>query len=165
MSYKVAFVSLGCAKNLVNTEQMMALCRKADVIIPNLTEAAMLSGLPYRENMDDNYVNLLLDSIDHPCVVLTGAGTTEEETGVAVKQGARVARYRHRRIEGSYHGTGDIFAAALTGAYLKGRNLEKSVEIAADFTCKCIEKTWENPAHWYGVKFETVLPELMQILM
>ena len=29
MSYKVAFVSLGCAKNLVNTEQMMALCRKA----------------------------------------------------------------------------------------------------------------------------------------
>ena len=29
MPYQVAFVSLGCAKNLVNTEQMMALCRKA----------------------------------------------------------------------------------------------------------------------------------------
>ena len=29
MPYKVAFVSLGCAKNLVNTEQMMALCRDA----------------------------------------------------------------------------------------------------------------------------------------
>ena len=29
MPYRIAFVSLGCAKNLVNTEQMMALCRQA----------------------------------------------------------------------------------------------------------------------------------------
>lgn len=143
---------------------MLALCRKADVILPNLTEASMLSGLPYRENMDNNYVNSILSAIGHPCVVLTGAGITSEETGVALKQGDRIVHYRHPRIDGSYHGTGDIFAAALAGARLKGIELEKSVRIAADFTYRCIEETKQNPAHWYGVKFETVLPELLQML-
>jgi len=45
MSYKVAFVSLGCAKNLVNTEQMMALCRKAGHIVTGEPEGADVAVL------------------------------------------------------------------------------------------------------------------------
>ena len=41
---------------------------------------------------------------------------------------------------------------------------EEAVKIAADFTCMCISNTAENPAHWYGVKFETALPELIRML-
>ena len=37
---KVAFVSLGCAKNLVNTEQMMALCRAAGYTVTGEPEGA-----------------------------------------------------------------------------------------------------------------------------
>ncbi len=45
MSYKVAFVSLGCAKNLVNTEQMMALCRKAGHTVTGEPEGADVAVL------------------------------------------------------------------------------------------------------------------------
>ena len=45
MPYKVAFISLGCAKNLVNTEQMMALCRKAGHIVTGDAEGADVAVL------------------------------------------------------------------------------------------------------------------------
>ena len=45
MSYKIAFISLGCAKNLVNTEQMMALCRKAGHTVTGDPEGADVAVL------------------------------------------------------------------------------------------------------------------------
>ena len=51
---------------------MERLCRKADIIIPNITEAAMFARMPYQASLDEEYVSQLLDKIGHPCVVLTG---------------------------------------------------------------------------------------------
>ena len=45
MPYKVAFISLGCAKNLVNTEQMMALCRAAGHTVTGEPEGADVAVL------------------------------------------------------------------------------------------------------------------------
>ena len=45
MSYKVAFLSLGCSKNLVNTEQMMALCRDAGFTVTGEPEGADVAVL------------------------------------------------------------------------------------------------------------------------
>lgn len=143
---------------------MEKLCRKADVILPNITEAALLSGNPYRENLSEDYVHKLLRDLAHPCVILTGAGFSEEETGIALREGEKRWHYAHRKIGKSYHGTGDIFAAAFTGALMQGRDKFGAVKTAADFVCRCIENTAANPAHWYGVKFETALPELMRML-
>lgn len=145
-------------------QAMGALCRKADVIIPNITEAAMLSGMPYRENLSERYVDSLLDVWNHPCVILTGVGYEAGKTGVVVREGESQEYYAHPRIGKSYHGTGDIFAACFTGALMQEKTLYEAVRIAADFTCKCIENTEANPAHWYGVKFETALPDLLQML-
>lgn len=143
---------------------MGSLCRKADVIIPNITEAAMLSGQKYQETLCEEYVSDLLAGLTHPCVILTGVGYREGETGVMIREGKSQQYYAHPRIGKSYHGTGDIFAACFTGALMQENSLYDAVKIAADFTCKCIENTAENPAHWYGVKFETALPELIRIL-
>ncbi len=141
---------------------MGELCRQADVIVPNVTEAAMLSGLPFREELDEAYVTELLSALDHRCVVLTGVGYHPEETGIMVREGERQSRYAHPRLGKSYHGTGDIFASAFTGAWMQEKAMMEAVKIAADFTCKCIENTRKNPAHWYGVKFETALGDLIQ---
>lgn len=140
------------------------LCRKADVILPNITEAAMLSGIPYQETLDTSYVSRLLDGLENPCVVLTGVGYGEGETGILLQDGAQWYHYRHRRIGKSYHGTGDMFAASFTGALMQGKSKQDAARIAAEFTCLCIENTEKNPAHWYGVKFETALPELIRML-
>ena len=148
----------------VYAEAMAKLCGKADIILPNVTEAAMFSGKAYRENLDEAYVARLLDGINHKCVVLTGVGYREGETGVVIREGERQQYYVHPLIGKSYHGTGDIFAACFTGALMQENNLYDAVKIAADFTCKCIENTEINPAHWYGVKFESALPELIRML-
>ena len=143
---------------------METLCRRADIMLPNVTEAAMMAGIPYREDLDEDYIRMLLERLDHPRVVLTGVGYTKGQTGVLVKSGDILFHYTHPKLGQSYHGTGDMFAASFTGALMQEKTLEESVRIAADFTCQCIANTARNPAHWYGVKFETALPDLMRML-
>lgn len=140
------------------------LCRKADILLPNVTEAAMLTGIPYREELDEDYVCQLLDGLDAPCVVLTGVGYQQGKTGVVVREGNRQRYYCHDRIGKSFSGTGDLFAACFTGVYLHGNGRYEAARMAADFTSRCLENTVKNPAHWYGVKFETALPDLIRML-
>lgn len=145
---------------------MADLCSCADVILPNVTEASMMAGIPYQPELDEEYVALLMEKMEKLCpnVVMTGIGYNPNETGVLVSQNGKRWHYVHKRIPKSFHGTGDVFASAFVGAWQQGKTLQQAVAIAADFTTKCIEKTWDEPAHWYGVKFEAVLPELMQTL-
>lgn len=145
-------------------EAMETLCRRADIMVPNVTEAAMMAGMPFREQLDEAYTAQLLEKLNHPRVVLTGVGYEEGKTGVLVKNGDVQFHYTHPKLGKSYHGTGDMFAACFTGALMQEKTLEEAVKIAADFTCRCIANTAENPAHWYGVKFETALPELIRML-
>lgn len=144
--------------------EMKLLCQKAHIILPNITEAAMLSGSEYRETLDYCYVNHILDSVIHPCVVLTGVGCGEGKTGVILKDGDQRHYYPQEKVGASYHGTGDMFAACFTGALMQGFSSFESVKIAADFTKKCIEYTFSSPVHWYGIQFERILPELSNLM-
>ena len=143
---------------------MTQLCMRADVMLPNLTEAAMMAGTAYCDALDEPGVRELLQALCGGDVVLTGAITAENRTGAAARCGGNVEFYAHDRIGGSFSGTGDIFAAAFTGAWMLGKPLTQAMHIAADFTCKCIQNTVQAPAHWYGVKFETALPDLIEML-
>ena len=145
-------------------QAMQSLCRKADILLPNVTEAAILSGQDYNASPNREQVAQLLQSLPVQCAVLTGVGFEEGMTGVAVKQGSDWEHYAHPRLGKSYHGTGDIFAAAFTGALMQEKSMMEAVKIAADFTCKCIENTEKAPAHWYGVKFETALLDLIRMM-
>ena len=143
---------------------MGRLCTLADVMIPNITEAAMMTGLPYRETLDETYVRQLLDRLGGKDVLLTGVGFSEQQTGFAVRQNGTVTVCHHDRIPQNYHGTGDLFASAFVGALACGKDMFTAGRIAADFTCRSIENTYRHPAHWYGVKFETALPYLIGLL-
>lgn len=145
-------------------EEMKALSMRADVIIPNITEAAMFTGLPYLERYDKDYICELLSKMDGKDVVLTGISFEPKEIGIAIRHGSTISYYFHDRYERSFHGTGDMFASAFTGAMMQDNLLERAVQIAADFTCKSICNTIQSPAHWYGVKFETALPYLIDML-
>lgn len=145
-------------------QKLEALCRRADIILPNVTEAAMFAGMEYRENLDREYTKALLDAIRHPCVILTGVGYRAGETGILVYENGRETHIPHQRRKQNFHGTGDMFAAAFTGALLQGKTSVESARIASHFVLQSIRNTLENPAHWYGVKFETALPELMAMV-
>ena len=143
---------------------MRAFCLRADVMLPNITEAAMMTGIPFSDSYDEAYVRNLLEQLDGKNVVLSGVGFTPEQTGAAIRCNGEISFYSHSKIGASYSGTGDIFASAFTGAYMQGKTLERAVQIAADYTCQCIRNTFKQPAHWYGVKFETAIPYLIKLL-
>jgi len=143
---------------------MERLCCKADVIMPNVTEAAFFSGMPYNESLDETYIQELLKYLNHPCVVMTGVGYQESETGIILRERDGCFHYAHPKIGKNCHGTGDMFAACFTGAWMQGKSKEDAVKIAADFVCGSIHATVADPVHWYGVKFETELPRLIRTL-
>ena len=148
-------------------EAMKGLAFSADMILPNITEACFLTGMEYREQYGESYIAELLDRLSAAgakTVILTGVGYREGRTGVVVQEGGQRRYYEHRRIAKGSHGTGDVYAAAFVGALLNGRDAYDAAVIAADYTVRCIEVTQGDAAHWYGVKFEAVLPEYLKML-
>jgi len=145
-------------------EAMKELCLRADVVIPNITEAAMMTGIPYQEDCDEKTIGDILRALGGKDVVLTGVSFEKGKTGAAIRSDGKISYYFHERFDRSFHGTGDIFASAFTGVWLQDKTMEEAVRISADFTCTSIYNTIQKPAHWYGVKFETALPLLVDAL-
>lgn len=148
-------------------EEMKKLCFGADIILPNITEACLVTDTPYQETYDQAYVRGLLDALTArgaKTVVLTGVSYQEGRTGVVVYENGKQAYYEHRRISKGCHGTGDVYAAAFTGAMVRGLSTYDAARVAADYTVLCIEKTVGDPDHWYGVKFEKAIPDLLRML-
>ena len=146
---------------------MGELCKKADVILPNLTESCLLTDIEYRETYDEAYIAEVLGKL-HAMgmkkVVLTGVSFCPEETGVMLSDGEKTYYYRHKKLARSYHGTGDIYASAFVGSWLGGKTIEQAIGIAADYACECIRATISDENHWYGTKFEAVLYKLIEML-
>ena len=145
-------------------EAMKELCFRADVMMPNITEAAMMAGMPYEEDLTEDYVRELLRKLGGKNVVLTGVGFASDETGAAVRDENGIRFFHHKKLSRSYHGTGDLFAACFVGAWMGGKPMDRAVKIAGDFVCRCIENTIEDTTHWYGTKFETAIPYLVELL-
>ena len=148
---------------------MLKLCAAANVITPNITEAAMLLGIDYKEPpYTEDYINILLEGLylkTHSGIVLTGVCFEERKIGAAVYDGENKAYVFSDRLDAAYHGTGDIFASTLTAALLRDRSLKAAAQIAVNFTCGCIKKTMEsNSDTRYGVNFETQIPNLIKYL-
>lgn len=146
---------------------MKTLCQKADVIVPNQTEAALMLGRPYLETPDKAEVDDLMQALremTQASVVLTGISPEEGKLGAAVydRETGQTACPAAPHMPGSYHGTGDVYASALTGAYLAGKTLVQAAQIAADFTQQSIVETLPLGLETrYGVCFERALPQLL----
>ena len=79
-------------------------------------------------------------------------------------EAGKLQYYRHKKIPGGGHGTGDVYASAFTGALSRGLSVFDAAKIAADFTVLAIENTLDDKSHWYGVKFEKSLLWLAQTI-
>ncbi len=210
-------------------EEMRKLVFAADVILPNLTEACLLTGTEYREEYDEAYIRQMLAALhangaktvvltgvsyergttgvvvsehrvsiedccrendrdaaephgilrfaqdDRPALCVAGTGHERGASGEAFSEDGSAGKlsghlpedfdyYQHKRFLHGSHGTGDVFASAFVGASLHGKTPGEAARIAADFTVRCLENTQDDPAHWYGVKFEPVLPYYMERL-
>ena len=148
-------------------KEMAKLCAAADYILPNVTEGSLVTGMEYKESYDEAYVREMAErlvALGAKSVILTGITYEPETTGVVVYENGKMDYYRHHRLPKGSHGTGDVYASSFTGALMHGCSPYEAAKIAADYTVRCIENTTGDPDHWYGVKFESVLPELIRAL-
>lgn len=142
---------------------MRKLCCTADILLPNITEAAYLTGFPYREKADPAYCQALLEglmALGVKAVVLTGT-EEEDQIGFYCRQGEETFAY-HAPRQPDCHGTGDLFAAAFAGGLTLWGDVSRASLLAAEFVEKALEATKEKTL--YGVEFERVLPWLTQQL-
>jgi len=143
------------------------LCAEADIIVPNITEAAFMTGMEYREEYDEEYVKELLQGLNKlgaGISVLTGVSLEKGKTGVMGydRKTGEYYTYQNDRIDATYHGTGDLFSSTCVGEIMKGRDWQDAMRIAADYTAHTIDVTLKNPRKpWYGVDFETTIPDLL----
>ena len=150
---------------------MANLCKKADIIVPNLTEATLMLHQEYKDGpYDKNYIEDILKKLADfgpKKIVLTGVFFDMQNLGVATydKETKQIDYAFAKRIEGLYHGTGDVFGSSLIGSLLNGYKLNDAAQIAVDFTAASIEKTaLAKTDIRFGVNFEQTIPELITTL-
>ncbi len=152
---------------------MAGLCSKADIIVPNLTEASFMLGIPYVESgYSEDYIKevlVKLAALGNCKVVLKGIEFSDKPNKIGiVTYDAKTKEYSwyfHEKLPVNFHGTGDIFASVLTGAIVRGLSLSDSCAVAGDFVAESIRETLSHENYnTYGVDFEAVFPYLLNRL-
>lgn len=151
-------------------KHMATLCAKADIIDPNITEACYMTGVPYKEDYDLDFVkDILLKLCDMGAKVsiITGVNFEKGITGIMGydSKNGEFFEYRHEKLPYSYHGTGDIFSSTYVGALVRGYSYVEAGKIAALYTSECIRLTIaDGKEKWYGVHFEQAIEYLLSLL-
>ena len=146
-------------------QAMRALCGRADVLTPNVTEACLLTGTAYSPVQDATQTRRLLERLlELGCraAVLTGLRVDGDMAVAALQRDGTGTLVRTSYIPEVFHGTGDLFASTCAGALVQGAPLERAVRLAADYVALTLRRTVQAPdRRWYGVNFQETLPELM----
>ena len=144
---------------------MRVLAENADVITPNLTEAALLLDHPYEEiqRTDAYEVVRRLSVGGRRSVVLTGYSSESGQTGALCfdRDSGESKAVQTPREPQDFSGTGDLFASVLAGGVARGVPLFQAAQAAADFVRDCIARTLaEELTEQDGVDFEPLLGQL-----
>lgn len=147
---------------------MAKLCSKADIIVPNLTEASFMLKEPYIEkDYDEDYIKQTLKKLTNlgaKKAVLTGVKLGNNQIGAYAYDSTTNSYFSYFReyLPESFHGTGDVFASTLCGGLTIKKTLYDALKIAVDYTVESIKITINSPdKNWYGVEFEKAIPYLI----
>lgn len=149
-------------------EEMKQLISYADVVTPNVTEACILTGTPYKDKgwTRKELLNMamMLQLMGAKSVVITGVQEGTFYTNVVLEHGSREANFVKTRSAGNQRpGTGDVFSSVLAGTVLNGGSLHEATKKAAKFVGDCIKKSDElEIPHSNGVCFEEILGKLVK---
>lgn len=145
------------------------LIAKADVITPNITEACFLTGAEYRSAPHgERFITELIDRLSElgpKVVAVTGVSLEQGKVGIVARDNSRekTSVVMNEAREGTFHGSGDVFASAFAALLTRGAALDDALSLAEGFVSECIERTEaRNTPRPYGLDFEGVLPEYIK---
>ena len=137
------------------------LCARADLVLPNLTEGCLLAGIEYRDRTDVDFCRQIAQELlktSARAVLLTGYSPAPDRVGFYYCDAHREFCHAGPKLPRSCHGTGDLFAAVVTGGVMRGLTVPEAGVLAAEFVHRAIAKTGENSR--FGVAFEGELGAL-----
>ncbi len=120
-------------------ESYQKLIAKADVLLPNLTEACLLTNHPYQQDIDSDELQNIAEQLQKNKkkeLVITGISNR-----IYWSKDQFHAFYDFEKQPGNFHGTGDIFDAVFVGKRMQGYDIQDAVEAAHIYTSACIAKT------------------------
>lgn len=157
-----------------NFDDKMAECfrkiiSRADVITPNITEACFLTHTEYRSGgHDEAYINCLLDRLSDfgpGIVAITGVSMEQGSVGIVARdnRSGNTSAVMSSLRDGTFHGTGDVFASAFAALLTRGAAPEDALKLAESLVAESVERTSKRntPKH-YGLDFESALPEYIR---
>lgn len=165
----------GGSKYPTYTDELCAamgnLVNGADVLTPNLTEASILTGIPYQgQDVSEDYVRTMIDALvalGAKTVVLKGIVHEGEPIIRNYVAGADLAfeELSSELLPYMLHGTGDLYASGLLAAIMAGRSLYDAVDFAGSFVRDAMRITCQQPDYEVrGVSFETELGKVAALL-
>ena len=144
-------------------EKMRTLCKSADYILPNLTEACYLANIPYPAT--DTKTLLVALSKLCPRPIVTGIIEKNVISVCYLNEKGEEERYSSQNVDGFFHGAGDVFSSAFVGAVMKGKTETQAIRLAADFTSLSIRRSAkEVEDKRYGLNFEAEIFEFLKNL-
>lgn len=143
---------------------MKVLIDYADIITPNLTEACILTDTPYKDDMSDDELKVIIRKLSEKGpekIVITGLQQKDYVSNLVYEADKGISWIKNKKVGKERSGTGDIFAAIIAADAVNGNNFSDSVKKASDFIIKCISKSIEMDIPYTdGVCFEEYLTTL-----
>ncbi len=133
-----------CTKDL--QDGMKKLVKIADIITPNLTEASILLGenpaISELSSQEMKSYLVRLSELGPKIVVITSVYSDGSTYNIGYEQStSKFWKISYKHINASYPGTGDVFAAVLTGSILRGDSLPIAMNRATEFLEIAIKTT------------------------
>jgi len=148
--------------------EMRNLIKKADIIVPNITEASFLLGKPMRTSLSEDEIKewlLKLSEFGPKISIITSVGDEKDDSVVcnvvydSIKKEFIIVK--NRLIPSNYTGSGDTFTSVILGDILQGASIPIALNKATDFIVKVIEQTYKNGTpNREGLFLEAMLGEL-----
>lgn len=146
-------------------KKMRELCSLADYVLPNVTEACLLTDFPYPITVDNK--NEVLEKLTTLCPfpVITGIVNGNDVSVAFTKKGRGYFSFTHENVQGFFHGAGDVFASAFVGCIANGVHEADAIYLSSEFVTACIRRSVEEtPDKRFGLPFEKEIFPFLQAM-
>jgi len=156
----------GMYEDVVNCNRRLA--EVANILLPNLTEAELLSGkFLGRSSLQDDEYEELISSLSELCpnnIVISACCSTDGRhfNLIYSSDDKSIEKQYYDYIPAHFVGTGDVFSAVIVSEYTKGSSLSNAVRIASAFIRELILDNKDNPDH-YDIMLETSIDKLSSL--
>ncbi|AMV60933.1 pyridoxine kinase [Pediococcus damnosus LMG 28219] len=147
-------------------EDYLQLSQKADVFLPNLTEACLLLHRQIPEQLTKANLTDILNELTQKSEVIKLAITgieCDDQIGTVFMSHQKIKYVSSKKITGDYFGTGDLFSSLVFGFILNKESFETALTLANQWTTEAVVDTIKRTSRdsRMGVRLQTVFPKIL----